>query len=680
MGSMILSTATDFFCLKSGLFWRYLLLVLILLLATGLRLTRLGLIEFKFDEATMARSALAVAREGRLPLVGMVSSQGPHNPPLMIYVLALPFAFSFDPRLAAGWTALLGVVAVGLTYWLGRRYFGWRVGVVAALLFAVNPWAVFQSRKIWAQNLPVLTLLFIVALLALVVGRRSWALVGALAAAGGLVSLHLGGLTFFFVLGAVGVLFWRRVRPAPALVGLVVLLLILSPYLIHNAHRGWPDLYAFARLGQAQASFNPRAFWMSSVVSSGWQISSLAGEQHRAFEASIFDLSWLDGAEMALFWIGLVWLGWRVGRRLVYKQRHLSRADEARVVLLIWFLVPVALLTRRSPVHPHDFNLLYPVQHIIVALLTVDVADWIGEWGLWVSRPGLSALVVFFVLLVIWQVYLQESLLTFVDRHETPGGYGAPLKYALSAAEQAQHLARMGGDSEIIALLPGDEPRHEGEAAVFDVLLQRESYRLIDGRKELVVPETSVTYLVHPQVESIALQLGGVADESARPLPLRGGSDASYRFFRRQSDADGLLRARSPGEGPARWSIGPVLLGYDWEGNARPGGTIRWMLIWRVDRTPPAGDAIHWFNHLLDEEGRRWGQKDHAAFPPSKWRAGDTVFSWFDLTVDPAAPDPPYTIHSGLYTYPDVTNIPLVDEAGNPIGVFVELGPIGATP
>lgn len=674
------SSTSDLPRSKADPFWRYGLMALIVCVAAGLRLTRLELIEFKFDEATMARSALAVAREGRLPLVGMVSSQGPHNPALMSYVLALPFAISSDPRLAAGWTALLGVVAVGLTYWLGRRYFGWRVGAIAALLFAVNPWAVFQSRKIWAQNLPMLTLLFIAALLAMIVRRQSWALVGALAAAGGLVSLHLGGLAFFFILAVSGVLFWRRIRPGPAVVGLIVLLLILSPYLIHNAQRGWPDWHAFMSLGQTEASFNPRAIWMSGVVASGHQIESLAGENHEAFEASILNLGWLDTFEFVLFWIGLAWLIWRVGRQVLNGPSHLSRKGEARVVLLIWLLVPVTLLTQRFPVYPHDFNLLYPVQHIIIALLVVDVVDWIGESKIWALRLWAFILILLLALLVVWQVYLQEALLTFVDSYETPGGYGPPLKYALSAARRAQNLARKEHDEEIIALLPGDNPRYEGVAAVFDVLLQPDSYRLVDGEREMVVPKHPATYLIHPEVEEVAVKLAEIADESAAPLPLRGGSNARYRFFRRQSSINAASGLHSTSNEPIRWSVGVILVGYDWAGDVTPGGKIVWTLVWRVDRKPAGGDAIHWFNHLLDEGGNRWGQKDAAAFPASKWREGDIVFSWFDLTVDPAAPNPPYIIHSGLYTYPDLTTIPLVDVAGNPVSAFVELGPVYATP
>jgi hypothetical protein len=59
---------------------------------------------------------------------------------------------------------------------------------------------------------------------------------------------------------------------------------------------------------------------------------------------------------------------------------------------------------------------------------------------------------------------------------------------------------------------------------------------------------------------------------------------------------------------------------------------------------------------------------------------GDTVLTWFDIAISTDAPPPPYFIRSGMYTYPDVVNVQLIDVAGNPAGEFVELGPVGATP
>jgi hypothetical protein len=652
------------------------LLGLILLLAAGLRLTRLGLVEFKYDEATTARAALAIAHEGHFPAVGMISSQGPHNPPLMSYVLALPFALSRDPRLAAGWIALLGVAAVGMAYWLGRSYFNWRVGALAALLFAASPWAVFHSRKIWAENLPFLTLLFIAAVLALVVRRRPWALVGALAAAGGLVSLHLGGLAFFFILAVIMALFHRRIRPLPLLTGVAALALILSPYVIHDARHGWSDLRAFLSLGQSEGGVSLRAPGIAAMMIGGYHLEDLAGERHAEFVASVPDLRWLDQVEMALVWLGLAWLIWRVGREVVNRQKPLSRDGAARLVLLCWFAVPVILLVvKGGSVHLHTFNLLYPVQHLIIALFLSDLTDYVSRFTLHASRftfyVSRFTICILLLSLIVWQVYFQEALLTFVDTHETPGGYGAPLTYALTAARRAERLLDETGSAALIALLPGGDPEHQGTAAAFDVLLPPENRRLVDGREALVLPDRPVVYLVHPQAEAAKSVLDGMATEVAPASALRGGSEAAYRFFHRPATA--VDPAHTWDGDLSRWRSGARLLGYDWSGQLRPDGVLHWTLIWRVEGRPAPGSNFHWFNHLMDDDGARWGQKDGVGLPVPKWRVGDTVVTWFDIPIDPDAPAPPYVVRVGMYTYPDVVNVPLVDVAGNPAAPFVEI-------
>jgi hypothetical protein len=659
-------------------------LAAILLLAAGLRLTRLGLIEFKYDEATTARAALAIAREGDLPSVGMISSEGPRNPALMSYLLAPPFALSRDPRFAAAWLALLGVTAVGLTYWLGNRFFSWPVGALAASLFAASPWAVFQSRKLWTQNVPLVTLVFAAFVLILVVRRRSWALAPALAAVGVLVGLHLGGLAFFVVLAAVLVLFRDRVRPLPFLLGIALLLLVLSPYLVHDATHRWRNLRAFAALGGSKPSLNLHAPAMAARIASGYHLEDLAGTRHAEFLASVPNLRWLDQLEIALFWLGLAWSAWRVGREALTHQGSLSTDGQARAVLLCWFLVPVALLARRTPVQPHDFNLLYPVQHLIIALLLADLVVWGRSWASRGSRMTLTAIVtLLLVSLVVWQVYFQEALLTFVDQHDTPGGHGAPLEDTLAAARRAETLAAPD-DAALIALLPGGAPRVHGPAAVLDVLLASDRRRLVDGREALVLPARPAAYLVHPETSAAPL-LGVLATESQPSLPLREGSDASYRFFRWQPEP---LALENVCQGSPQWTVPSAasggsritLLGYRWSGAAEPGGSIDWTTVWQVEGQPPDDVDLHWFNHLVDGEGTRWGQKDGPGLPVSKWGDGDTVLTWFTIPIAADAPAPPYFIRTGLYTYPDVVNVPVISPPEAAPAQFVELGPIDAMP
>ena len=270
-----------------------------------------------------------------------------------------------------------------------------------------------------------------------------------------------------------------------------------------------------------------------------------------------------------------------------------------------------------------------------------------------------------------------------MDTYDTPGGYGAPVKYALAAANRAEELQFETEGAELISLLPGADPRYDGQAAVFNVLLGPEP-RPVDGRQALVFPARPAVYLADPGAEPALTMLANMGAEVEPPLPLRAGSDAAYRLFRRQPVS---VTAPHPWEGdPARWALRPgsgqasgvALLGYDWSGDPRPGGAVRWTLYWRIEGIPPAGTDIHWFNHLVDGAGARWGQMDGVGLPVSEWRVGDTVLTWFDIPIAADAPPPPYFIRSGMYTYPDIVGISLLDVAGNPAGEFIELGPIGA--
>jgi len=198
----------------------------------------------------------------------------------------------------------------------------------------------------------------------------------------------------------------------------------------------------------------------------------------------------------------------------------------------------------------------------------------------------------------------------------------------------------------------------------------------VDGRRTLVFPARPAVYLADPGAEPALATLAEMGAEIGPALLLRGGSSAAYHFFRWEPD---VLDVPHLWEGdPVRWASGVTLLGYDWSGDPRPGGTLHWTLYWRIEGIPPVEGDLHWFNHLVDGEGARWGQMDGVGLPVSEWRVGDTVLTWFDIPIGADAPDPPYFIRSGMYTYPDIVSISLLDVAGNPAGEFIELGPIGA--
>jgi 4-amino-4-deoxy-L-arabinose transferase-like glycosyltransferase len=117
----------------------------IILLAAALRLGHLDLIQFGSEQARYLSSGLELVENLKFPLIGIRTAAGVAEPPLMSYILAVPLLFGRDPRIAAAFVASLNVVAVAGCYLLARRYWGVRVALIAAVLFAVNPWAVVLS-------------------------------------------------------------------------------------------------------------------------------------------------------------------------------------------------------------------------------------------------------------------------------------------------------------------------------------------------------------------------------------------------------------------------------------------------------------------------------------------------------------------------------------------------------
>ena len=672
------------FCELSGkrIRWRTVLALLgILLLASYLRLGHLELTEFKFDEALLCNRAAEFVDSGRLPATGIGSSVGVANPPLAVILMALPVAVARDPILASGFVALLNVGAVLGCFWLGRRYFGDGVGLLAALLFAVSPWAVFYSRKVWGQDmLPPFTVLFFAALFATGVAEQPWALVGAFAALACLVQIHLSALAFVPLLFLVLLLFHSQVRIAPLAVGVGLALLLLSPYLLHEASTGWGNLRGALSVAGKPAEISSQAARYALLNVGGEALHALAGESWREFLAGIVNLRGLDLAEQALFVGGGFFLVlWLLFRRTGHEAGTSSRA-RAFTLLLLWVLVPILSFLRHStPVYPHYLIILYPVPYLIIAVLTVEAVGWARGRGK-VMAVGLPlVLAVLLGSIAAWQIYLTLTWYHFVDTHSTSGGHGAPVQYVVRAADTIRRLADEVSNPQVVILAQGDDPAYASAPAIFQFMLGRElSPRFVDGQQALLFPDSELdtVYCLTPDAEDTP----AVAwlDRFAIALPaeavlVRGGPQA-YRFYRLPAGAPERIvnQIASSGE-PAAFANGVKLLKQESSGEALPGHTVRLFLWWA---SPPAPDNAdyHFFNHLVDAEGRRWGQRDGPGYPTRYWRAGDLIVSWFDVEIPADAPSGDLRVRTGMYTYPDVAGVPVVDAQGQPVSDAVEWG------
>ena len=101
-----------------------------------------------------------------------------------------------------------------------------------------------------------------------------------------------------------------------------------------------------------------------------------------------------------------------------------------------------------------------------------------------------------------------------------------------------------------------------------------------------------------------------------------------------------------------------------------PGDTLHWEIYWETGKAVAAD--YHFFNHLLDDNGVRVGQADAPTFSASQWMEGDQVVSYFSASPTPSARLE--TMRIGMYTYPAVENVPLLDDIGNPVSDGVTVG------
>ncbi len=644
--------------------WAMPLLISLLLLATLLRAGWPRLTEFKFSEARLEALTLEVTREGRLPLVGVPSSGGFDHSPLSVYLYVPAFLATTNPIPATIYGGLVGVAAVALCWWAGRRWPGggrWAAGS-SALLLATNPWAVAFSRKIWQITfVPLLTLAFVSLLLAACVGtsgapgarqRHPWHLAWALALYALLLQVHPSSISLAPALLLWLGLFWRQVRPGPLLAGATLGALTAVPFAIHQVKAGWPLLQALREL--------PDPVWDLYALRLAWEaitgrgIQVLAGEAQPALAlvpqlSRSFDLIGILAAGSALVLACRTAQGWRSADA---ERRGAARVD---LVLLSWLAVPVLFsLQHTMELHLHFFALILPAACLVIGRgLQATLAA---------LRPTAAARslelgsLVVLGLLVAGQVVALVLMARFVASQTTPGGFGPPLGTYLDAADQAVEAAQ---GNQVLVVSHGDSPVVDEAPAIFDVLLRdRVDYRFVNGQTAAVFPAQPSLGLLAPDVGSAAGWYAAWPQETVV---------SDYREVYSIVHLDGSWPTAGLDEiaGPRLFQCGVELQAYQWQEGSLDGAGGQLWLLWQVLWYYP--EDTHFSARVLGDEEQEWGQQDGPGYPHAQRQKGDRVVSLFDITTTQSSSSVPSWAWISLYTVPAVTPVPVIDQAGNPI-------------
>jgi 4-amino-4-deoxy-L-arabinose transferase-like glycosyltransferase len=646
------------------------LLGIVVLLAAWLRFQHIDQAEFLWDQSEISKWALDAGQKGEFRFIGPMSSTGLTTFPVAIWLMAVPFAISPSPVFGTGFVAFINLLAVVGCYFWVRRWFGRRAALVATLLYAVAPWAVIYSRKIWhTVLLPPLVMLHVAtAWLAFVKGRR-WALPAHGLALALLVQTHFAALPCVLLTVIWGLIFFKRLDWRFVLLGALIAALTFVPYFAVDATRGWRSTPRFLKLAQLPATVDADAARATWTITTGWDLHILTGlNLYPDFVAGTLNVRWLFAAVGALAVVGIAIALWRAGRRA---RAGLDDETAAALMAATWLLMPALFLTRHSTlVAPHYFTVTFPAQFILVGWVVAQAGRLKGR----LARVGQVLLIALVAVLAAAQVYETVSVLQFVmARDTTLGGYGTPVAYEIKAVETANRLRQELGGDEVVVLALGDEPRVYEMPNAADVLMVDTPHRSVDVRSALVFPaHPAVYWAAYERSPGEELLSSFTPEITAARVPLREGV-RSFRFYHWAGGEPGISCKQPLPGGPRAWANGAQLIGYCLEGDLRPGEKVRWMLIWRPARTPTGDVYYHWFNHLVDGSGELRAQQDGPSLLPAYWRAGDTVLNWFELQIPPDAPPDGYTMRVGMYTYPDVANVPLVNADGSPLGEWVEI-------
>lgn len=515
---------------------------LIIGLAAFLRLQNLASSSFTYDAAALSSLANQFVQTGIPPLHGMVSSVGLNNPPLSVYLFSLPMLFSRSPIALQAFVALFNTLAVFGCFYLGYRYWNATVGLVAALLFAVSPWAVHHGRRILGQDLMGAgVVLYFVFLYAWFVDGRRWALTGALVTLAALTQIHFAALALAPLLALLLLVeFVRRLRRhdarlllVPLLTGLGIGILLYLPYLAGEARDGWASMRVLRETGSATTQWRPEAIRHVLLNIGGRNIHSLAGaERFEEYLDSIVDLRyWPDRIEEALAALAIAYLAVKL-----WINRRDVRALRRDGLLLLWIVTPILVFLRwPSEVPPHYLTPVFPAPYLALAATGSDLATAIGRRvprPRWVAGVGAMALLA----LAAWQAYLSTSIYRFVDLHDTPGGWGTPVRILLEAAGAVERYAQPPNQREVLILCPGSEPRWDECPAVFEYLtagLPDVSFMdfddpLIWSRQE----DADTIILLAPGDSRARAELPNLADAlPGESVPLREEVD-EYRIYR----------------------------------------------------------------------------------------------------------------------------------------------------
>jgi 4-amino-4-deoxy-L-arabinose transferase-like glycosyltransferase len=676
---------------------RYGLILLILLLAFGLRLAALTDLPpgLTHDEANHGREAIGI-------LNGILLFYFPLNygsEPLYSYTVAGFMALLGEGLFALRLVNVLaGTAVIAAAYAWASRAFDRRVGLVTAVLLALSFWPLAASRQ--ALRAGLLPLFMTVAVLffwqifmnAEAQRRREVAaktfaplaffadhpqtlpVIGFGVCVAVTLHIYLAArvawllfpLFLFYLLLAHRPQFWQMWRPT--LAGLLLAALLVLPMFLYLQR--YP--YALTRLDMLNRPLNElqQGNWLPLARNMAGALLAFVwpgqGDQFLAYNIPGRPVFEMVTAVFFLMGMGVCLWRWR-------------RPSDAFVLLWLGVGILPSLITGPTANTTRNLAAL-PALFMLPAIGFGAVATWLMvRWprgGRWATAVALT----------LWLFWVGGTTINdyFYRWGQLPAVRGA---YQRNLVEALAYLAAPQSDKTVLLSTVYPGPAHDPSIAL--VLAGDAGFRWADARYALVLPGGQDVWAIipastplHPAFAPLARPLETI---TLRPDDL----DPSFSLV--ELDAEmapwGWDTAVSPAL-PAGVNLNDALtLRYArWlTDTVSPGGVAELLTIWQVNDPTRAGPIVPpafttdvvMFTQVLGADGRPFAQHDSLEAPSWGWQPGDIILQIHAIPIPAETASGDYPAIIGIYDRASGVRLPVLDERGAMVDDKAYVPPLG---
>ncbi len=645
--------------------WRRMIpVVLLLLLASYMRLAHLDLVQYREDDDALWNIVMRMFRTGVVPLTGMHSSIGLPNGPFQVLLLA-PFGWvGASPPIMTGAVGLMNVLAVACVYGFTRDFFGCRAALFALLLVAANPWAVVLSRRLWGDDTVAPFAVLTLWMLSRWVTRDSHRAVIVAAGALAIVTqVYIVGLACLVTAAVAVLLVGRRLLTRSVVVALALFCAMMAPYLVGAA---LPRISAIRNI-----AVQPGKSQMFDVVSAKFALELASNEGYQTFALQgggrLDATSGIPGA-LGMGARGLYGLGLCIGLWTLVRGRGAVRTGTraVHVLLFVSIVAPVVALFRHAvPIYPYYLIATFPAPYLYGGIALDTVWSWAEHVRRSVRAAVHTAVVTSVSSLLVVQCLLASVFFSVSGEYWPTADYGMPWRMTDQLVHVARELQHEHGAARV--LVGG----HTEEASVLSRVLaaSERGDGLMDDRKIVVLPERP----------TIALYLGDDRAQqylASHRAPVReqllAGKRETARFFVLGSERDLVPMDATP----LGWKAADLarLDSVQIPDRVQRGQVVPIAIMTTVlVRPDPSVPDFSVFAHLVNHEGQAVAQRDDAMWRSALWQAGDHMVQWLDIPVPADAPSGVLDAVLGMYSTgtpdrPRVTPLELTDARGNRLG------------